>query len=248
MRANVRVAAVFMLLYLLFLIVQLPAGVLISRMPAGISAAQAAGTLWHGELQQVRWRTHSVGNISWRLGLSALTPVLHLRLQNPEGISGQGNVRGWRRLQFEQWQLSAPADYALSHLPLSVPLRATGRLQLQVQRATFAQRRCDALTATLSWRDAVLISPLGGVELANPLATLSCRQGNIDAQVRQKSAHLQLSGQGALMPSGQYRFAGRLMRGDGLPTGLKQLLAAQRNVNARGEIEFQYEGRLTPAF
>ncbi|MFE8103685.1 type II secretion system protein N [Brenneria goodwinii] len=248
MRANVRLGAAFMLIYLLFLIIQLPARLLISRLPADISAAQATGTLWQGELQQVRWRTHSVGNVSWRIGLSALMPALHLRVQNPDGISAQGKVRGGRTLQFEQWQLSAPAGYVLSHLPLSVPLSATGRLQLQVQRAAFTRFRCDALVATLSWRDASLISPLGGVELANPLATLGCRQGNIDAQVRQKSTHMQLSGRGSLTPSGQYRFAGRLTREDGLPAGLKQLLAAQRNLNARGEMELKVEGRLKPVF
>ncbi|WP_338402507.1 type II secretion system protein N [Pectobacterium brasiliense] len=45
-------------------------------------------------------------------------------------------------------------------------------------------------------------TPLGGLVLASPQATLSCQQGALEASLQQTSSHLQLSCKGSVTPKG----------------------------------------------
>ncbi|WCG84258.1 type II secretion system protein N [Pectobacterium sp. A5351] len=244
-KSGIGTGVALVLAYGLFLAYYAPARLLTAvPLPAGMVAAEAAGTLWQGNLQRVSWRTLTLDNVHWNITFSGFMPALKIAFQNPEGIVGHGIIRGWQQPQFYQWRLSVPADYLFRHLRFIVPIGAEGNVQLNLQEATVNHSGCQSLDANITWPGARVKTPLGGLVLATPQVTLRCQQGALEASLRQTSSHLQLSGKGSVTPKGEYRFTGQLSSGNGLPATMKKLLATTGKADEQGARTLNFQGYL----
>ncbi|MCU1788737.1 type II secretion system protein N [Pectobacterium polaris] len=245
LKSGIGAGIALVLAYGLFLASYAPARLLTAvPLPAGMVVAEAAGTLWQGNLQRFSWRTLTLDDVHWNLTFSGFMPALEIAFKNPEGIAGRGIIRGWQQPQFYQWQLSVPAGYLFSHLRFIVPIGAEGNVQLNLQEATVDRSGCQSLDANITWPGARVKTPLGGLVLATPQATLRCQQGVLEANLRQTSSHLQLSGKGSVTPKGEYRFTGRLSSGNDLPATMKKLLATTGKADEQGARMLNFQGRL----
>ncbi|MGQ5288719.1 type II secretion system protein N [Pectobacterium actinidiae] len=245
LKSGIGTGIVLVLAYGLFLVCYAPARLLTAvPLPAGMAIAEAAGTVWQGSLQRFRWRTLMLDDVHWNTTFSDFMPALEIAFKKPEGIAGSGIIRGWQQPQFYQWQLSVPASYLFSHMRFIVPIGAEGNVQLNLQEATVDRSGCQSLDANITWQGARVKTPLGGLVLATPQATLRCQQGALEASLRQTSSHLQLSGKGSVTPKGEYRFTGRLSSGNDLPATMKKLLATTGKADEQGVRTLNFQGRL----
>ncbi|WP_409158909.1 type II secretion system protein N [Pectobacterium sp. B2J-2] len=245
LKSSIGAGVALVLAYGLFLAYYAPARLLTAvPLPAGMVAAEAAGTLWQGNLQRFSWRTLMLDDVHWNITFSGFMPALEIAFQNPEGIEGHGIIRGWQQPQFYQWRITVPADYLFSHLRFIVPIGAEGNVQLNLQEATVDRSGCQSLDANITWPGARVKTPLGRLVLATPQATLGCQEGALEANLRQASSHLQLSGKGSVTPKGEYRFTGRLSSGNDLPVTMKKLLATTGKADKQGTRTLNFQGRL----
>ncbi|MBL0907439.1 type II secretion system protein N [Pectobacterium carotovorum] len=245
LKSGIVTGVALVLAYGLFLASYAPARLLTAvPLPAGMVVAEAAGTLWQGSLQRFSWRTLTLDDVHWNITFSDFMPALDIAFKNPEGIAGRGIIRGWQQPQFYQWQLSVPAGYLFSHMRFIVPIGAEGNVQLNLQEATVDRSGCQSLDANVTWAGARVKTPLGGLVLATPQATLRCQQGALEASLRQTSSHLQLSGKGSVTPKGEYRFTGQLSSGNDLPATMKKLLATTGKADEQGARTLNFQGRL----
>lgn len=244
MSVKVKGLALLLSAYLLLLCMHAPAQLLRRALPPEVSVGGFSGSLWRGGLQQLSWRSVSLAELRWRVTFSSLLPALQIELRDPQGIRGQGIVRGWRSLQLHEWQLSLPAGYVVQQLPLAVPIAAQGRLLLRLPQGEITRSGCASLSGVLSWQDARLSSPLGELALATPQLQLSCDGSGFGMVLRQDSPQLRLSGRGSVEINGGYRFSGQLRGGDALPESLRPLIGALGKANAQGDVAWQLQGRV----
>lgn len=237
-------ALVFMLGYLYFLALDAPARLLTRWLPADLAMNGVNGTVWHGQIDAVRWRGSEVGAVSWDVTFSDLMPSLAVAFDSPDGPRGKGVIRGWQQAQLFQWQVSVPAAYVVNKLPLIVPISAQGNVQLRLQHAVVDPRGCQSLSATLNWQDAALGTPLGTVALAQPQVQLNCHEGRLEMALRQQSPYVQITGKGSLAASGEYQFDGRVASGDAMPQAIGHILSTQGNADAQGGRLLRFQGRL----
>lgn len=243
-RAKALGALLLMLGYLFFLALDAPARLLTRWLPPDLAVNGVSGTLWHGQVDTVRWRGSDVGAVSWDVTFSGLMPALALAFDSPDGPRGTGVIRGWQQAQLFQWQVSVPAAYVVNKLPLIVPVSAQGNVQLRLQHAVIDPRGCQSLSATLNWQDAALGTPLGTVALAQPQVQLNCHEGRLEMALRQQSPCVQITGKGSLAASGEYQFDGRLASGDAMPQAIGRILSTLGNADTRGGRLLRFQGRL----
>lgn len=230
--------------YLFFLALDAPAQLLARFLPSELAVNGVSGTVWHGQVDSVRWRGSEIGAVSWDVTFSSLMPALAVAFDSPDGPRGKGVIRGWQQAQFFQWQVSVPAAYVVNKLPLIVPVSAQGNVQLRLQQAVIDPRGCQSLAATLNWQDAALGTPLGTVALAQPQAQLNCREGRLEMALRQQSPYVQITGKGSLAASGEYQFDGRVASGDAMPQAIGRILSTQGNADTQGGRLLRFQGRL----
>ncbi|HBQ7948565.1 TPA: type II secretion system protein N, partial [Klebsiella pneumoniae] len=97
------------------------------------------------------------------------------------------------------------------------------------------------------WRQALLHSPVGSLELAQVNGTFRCTvDGAVALTLRQDSHQLSLSGQGTLSPDGRYLFRGTLQPRQGMPPLLALLVTRPTANNAPGPTPWQLQGKWLP--
>ncbi len=235
---------VFMLGYLFFLTLDAPARLLTRWLPQDLAVNGVNGTIWHGQIDAVRWRSSDVGAVSWDVTFSDLMPALAVAFDSRDGPRGKSVIRGWQQAQFFQWQVSVPTAYVVNKLPLIVPVSAQGNVQLRLQHAVVDPRGCQSLSATLNWQNAALGTPLGTVALAQPQVQLNCHEGRLEMALRQQSPYVQITGKGSLAASGEYQFDGRVASGDAMPQAIGRILSTQGNADTQGGRLLRFQGRL----
>ena len=160
------------LLYLLFLVVQMPAAWLIARLPAdgALQLGQSSGTPWQGTVRQVAWRVDNerleLGGLAWNWIPGEL---LHGRLGfNFELGKVPGKLKGiflvgrdGRHVKAVQGRLDA-AVLGFAARPLSL-LQPQGSLALDIPDLHWAEKRILG-EARVDWqgaRSGLVAAPLG---------------------------------------------------------------------------------------
>jgi general secretion pathway protein N len=196
------------LLYLLCLIVQMPVAWLIARMPVDspIQMRQASGTLWHGTVEQVDWRTAGerieLGRLGWnwlpgeilhgRLGFDfelahASDRLSGMLLSGRQGYALQ-NVQG--RVDAALLGFAAPA-FGL--------MQPQGSLLLKIDALSLSSSRIHG-DARIDWqgaRSGLIAEPLGHYRAALQSAP-DGKRARIEVQTLQGA--LAIQGQGDFLP------------------------------------------------
>ncbi|MGL4752876.1 MAG: type II secretion system protein N [Aeromonadaceae bacterium] len=235
--------------YLLFLLAQAPVGRILPwvTLPPGVMLSGVSGTLWHGYVEQVRWQNVVLGKIEWRLPLTSVLladPVLELTLKDRQTLSGQLEL-GWQGgPRVRDVALHSDAEWLLGQSPLPLPVGASGPLQLTLAEARVnLQGQCQQVQGRLQWRNAVVTSPMGELQLATAEAALSCEKGKLVARLQQGSEQLSVAGRGELDAAGNYRFEGTLTPGANLPPAFAQGVSYLGPRDSQGAIRLNYVGR-----
>lgn len=226
-------------IYLLALLVTLPAKLFVGLLPAELQVGAVSGSLWQGQLKRLQWQQVRLESLDFELNtLALLRGRISYELNSPR--AGDNLVRGNFWLSpFGYGASSAtvqlPASLVSPLLRLPIPLAIDGVLRAEIKELASGSPWCDQLSATLYWQDAVVRSRM----LPEPLALgpyqaqLSCSEGGINASLSDDGA-LGLSGQVQLGAEHSYKLTLRAEPTSALPATVRGGLdfIAERDGNA----------------
>lgn len=238
----------FLFCYLLFLLATFPAAQLLPRLPlpAGMQLHNISGTVWQGQIGELRWQKRALHDVQWEVLFSRLwlgMPTVKLSLQDPEIAIASATV-GWRGdWKINDLTLKTPASVLQQQIPYPLPAEASGTLQLNISHLSFNNKQCLALEGQAEWLQAQLLTPAGELVLGNPQAKLSCRNNELEINIRQDSAALRSQAQLQLNMQGLYKLQATLYPGNELPADLRTSLNWLGTSDSEGAIRIKNEGR-----
>ena len=149
--SNGRLALVFGVLTLLFLLALLPLRLALAG--SGVTARSAQGSLWHGQLQDAAWRGVALGDVG--MGLSPLPLLIGQRRIDftAGGLSGRLDKGGGRIAVEGLTGVAAPGQ--LGGLPVA-------RINFAEFAAVFEDERCTAASGSLTLDPGGPLAALGG--------------------------------------------------------------------------------------
>lgn len=252
MKKKVLIAALFLVAYLGFLLVKLPATLVVRYLPLPPNLVQlegVSGTLWSGQVARLQYASESLTQLRWELNgwsLLRFAPEISLRFGDRSGLNGQGVV-GWNGAAFgRDITLNVPAPWVLDRVPMRLPfpLTVAGQLQLKVDQFAQGNPWCDNLYGNLYWYGADADTSAGKLPLGDPEIKLTCIDSRLVAELKQSSEAVQMMGKLELQANRQYLFQGSLKPGPELPEEMKQGLPFLGQPDGQGRFPLRYQGRI----
>lgn len=161
-----------LLLYLLFMLVQMPTAWLIARLPADfpLQMGEASGTLWRGEVKNVHWKVEAdrieLGRLSWHwLPAEILDGRIGIQFQLAQAANQLNGIVLLGRKGHALKQIRGEVDAALLGYvsrPFSL-LQPQGSLVFDIADLFVSAKRLHG-AAQMDWKDArsgMVAAPLG---------------------------------------------------------------------------------------
>jgi hypothetical protein len=236
--------------FVLTLMVRLPASLLLAHAPAALQCTGVSGTLWRGSCGALAFEgQRSVHDVRWRLHPGPLLRAhvaLDLASSDPEA-TGQAHL-DWQpggELLIERLN----AQLAPSQAAALIPAGWSGSLQLAIQRARLRAGHLVDLTGTLDLRQLQLRAArtaFGSYELVVAPAAGTDDSGDAPmlGTIRDLDGPLSLRGQMRLTPQGSYELSGRVAARADAGADVQQLLGLLGPLGADGTREFSLAGTL----
>ncbi len=201
LRSVLVLTTVFLVSLLVFLVLLMPAAVIVDRLPnsapdgAPLPLSQARGLWWDGQAQG-RWRERPL-TLSWAFEWRAWVPGLNVSLRN-----GDLNARGWIGAAWGDWWLTDwQADVPLTLLNNALPKgSASGNLALSLATLKVSEHALVEARGTLHYE--------GGTASWGPLQSIHIPA--MDGRLSMNETIPELSLQG---PEGNPLLLGRLKDG-----------------------------------
>jgi len=160
------------MLYLLFMLVQMPVAWLIARLPANspVQMGQASGTPWRGKVEQVRWQVEGdrieLGRLSWHwLPAEILNGRIGIEFELAQASHKLNGIVLLGRKGHALKQIRGQVDAALLGYvsrPFSL-LQPQGSLVLDIADLFVSAKRLHGV-AQMDWKDArsgMVAAPMG---------------------------------------------------------------------------------------
>lgn len=168
--------------YVVFLIIKLPAVQVLARLPLpeDIELKGVSGTIWNGQAQQLLVRGLPIEKLSWQLDfLPLLTGTVHVyvdggNIRQLDEISIKGYISLAKdQLQADNLQLYLPTDWVIASLALPIAVNASGRFKLVLQELDYSNH-CQVLNGKGHWLKAEVQGNEQPIMLGTFDADLSC--------------------------------------------------------------------------
>jgi hypothetical protein len=196
------------ILFVITLLVRLPASVLSSQLPSEVVCDEPSGTVWHGTCDQVRADGVSISGVSWTLHpLSLLSLTLNADLSSSDpNAGGSASVELHRNgdARISALHFSMPLTPALQLLPAG----STATLMLALPSARIQAQHLTAVEGVVTLQQFRLSNPaaeLGSYEMQFAPAA---GDGDMVGQFHDLNGPLVVSGQLRLQPSGAFEING----------------------------------------
>ncbi|MEJ2060693.1 MAG: type II secretion system protein N [Gammaproteobacteria bacterium] len=193
----VRVALLGLSAYVLFLLITLPAALVMpKRLPGGAQLQGVNGSIWTGQADGLVWRGQNLGRVEWRFAPFALLRArlgVRFKLKGPELQASGEFLQPWFSKRPEFSGLDLDMDTALSGR-LDLPLRIDGDLRAHFEYASWPADGAPNVTGTAQWTDAVAKNP---VALRLGAVQADFQPGNAGQGVKLTLQGGDLSGQGS---------------------------------------------------
>lgn len=238
-----------LLFYLVFLLARWPASHAWQQieargiLPPRVQVDTVAGTIWHGELQQLTVAGMTINRLRWQVRFGALFGG-RLGVDLDATTEG-GFLRG--RVHLSPVQLGA--ENISGRLPARrlepiiaryspMPTQLDGQLALAVENlAVGHDGAVKQLDARIAWQEGRVEADNTVFELGGLISDLRANDGVIHGKLSDDGGPLALDGQWQLRPDGHYRL-------DARPVAREQASDSLRNALAPLGNRLQLEGRL----
>lgn len=243
------------LAFLLFLVAGLPARVALRWLvPASVQVSDLSGTLWRGSMATAVAGPVRLGPLSWELSpLPLLAGRIHAGIHGQIGTGqarGTIDLRGGGRFACSGCSYEGPAAGLRSLVPSLRGL--SGQLRLDITRIEVRDRWPTHAIATLDWNGVQLRTAaapaLAGLPTINLKASIAAdpvpADGRIEALLQDGGGPLQLAGQVAFSPPGNYQVNARIKARPDVPAQLASALATLGPPGPDGSIDIGMSGSL----
>ncbi|MEP0356130.1 MAG: type II secretion system protein N [Paraglaciecola sp.] len=241
MKSILKWSLLALVVYVIFLVVKLPAAQVLSRVDLGkdIKVNGVSGTIWKGQLQQVIVNGIPLNDVSWSLSFFPLligkanAEISAGNIRDLEQISIDGSVVvSNQNIQAEDLVVYVPTEFVLRTLPLPIPVEANGRFKVQLQELEYTNS-CQVISGTGQWLNASFTGPKEVIDLGNFTADLDCVNESIIVDVKEPNS-FGLSAQVTLPANMKFKVSGRFKPDANLPKEVHQAAAFFGKPDANG--------------
>lgn len=192
MKKIITLSAVFLISFIVFCIIKLPAAIALDlakpHFPKQLEVGQAVGTVWQGQLMQVRFDGEQLNNVRWDIaGWALFTGNLNTNIKfgnarERTDISGYATVSYGlfnHTLKVTDGLVRSTVERAMQRVQLPLPVTAKGRVILELDEYTSGAPYCESLIGEIASPN-IDVQGLNGWFNIGPLAgKLSCKSGDV---------------------------------------------------------------------
>lgn len=243
---SITAVIIFVISYLVFAIVNLPASWLVSKLslPKAVTISGVSGSVWHSRINAITWQQWQVNQLEIKLNFSSLITFSPSAQVSFEGAAntdaqGQGQITLSQQPVLSDWVVDVTANDIAQQLILPVPAQAAGQAQLSLARFELGKPVCQLLQGKVYWQRAAVSAMEQNIELGNMQAELSCEQGAVAVKVDPKNP-LGLAVTGYYRGGQQVSVNGYLTPGADFPEPLKQVLPFLGQADNQGRYRINF--------
>lgn len=234
--------ALFFVVYLGFLIVNIPAIWVVEQVesPQGVEIKSTQGTLWHAHFEAIKLPENVIlHNVEVRLSFLSLLmfkPTVDItfggdRLPGPKGELSITNL--FSSLQLKDAKVTIEANDLLSQVELPVALTAHNKIHLSIPEYEMGEPVCKVSEGKANWEKAAITAFEETIDLGALNATMSCENGLLYLTVDPKNI-LGLTYELAVRKKGKVSGHGFIKPEKNFPEQLKMALPFLGNADSQG--------------
>ena len=241
MKKNIAIAAIFLVLYSIFVIALMPANWVAGqvKLPNNVAVAGIEGSIWNTKISQVVVDDIMISQVHSSLSLLSvlmLDPKLDITfgdalINGPEGKLVLSGLLA--DITVEDATVSLAANNVSAKLNLPIDVIAHEQLTINVARFVVGAPICSELDGDFQWRNAAVTALDEKVKLGKLAAKLSCDKGELIAEIDPKN-DLGLSYRAQIKKGGRFSGSGYLTPGAKFPEQLKPALSFIGKADKKG--------------
>lgn len=245
---NIKIILSIIALYLFFLIINLPAHVVLSAMnlPKNVMLTSISGTVWSGKARQLRVSGIELGSLSWELHplnliigeLSADVSIVNRQqyIQTQVSLSSSGKI------ELEETRFLIDLS-SLQPLTYGMPFSYNGEASGYFPVSYFYKNHYVGVNGKLSLNNMELISPQRQVFGDFVIDFRAEKEGATSGQIKDSGGLLNVSGQLTLNKNGQLTITTKLSARDS-NSSLEQILSFLGKKDASGRVQLNSSFKL----
>lgn len=250
MKRGLKLAALGMAAYLLFLIARIPASFVLAQLPPRLTGSLVGvqGTVWSGEAQSTMVEGVDLGRLTWSTNPFALLlgrASTAIEIRGPE-LTGSAEVSASPGGNIAVRELQATTSPRLIDQFQPLPAELTGDVRVELDSLDYRNEALTAVSGQVVWDKAAIADPYQ-ISLGRYTLALETRDDAIRGSLSEQGSPLRTSGNFMLQPSGQFRLAIRLIPTDSTPQQLRDLLGLLGKTDRSGGVTIRHQGTLAGA-
>ena len=240
-KKNIKIAISVIVLYLFFLIVSIPANVLLSKLniPKNVIINSVSGTVWSGNIGQLQVSSINVGRVSWDLSpLNLLIGELSADIaiiNDEQFINSKVNVSSSGKIELEETRFSINLS-TLAPLTYVMPFTYSGKASGYFPVSIFLKNNFVGINGKLSLANIKMISPQQQTFGDFIVDFRAEKEGATSGKIKDMGGALDISGLLNLNKKGQFSISAKLAARES-DAALEQILSFLGKKDARGRVE-----------
>lgn len=183
---------IFIFVFVISFIIQAPVSKVLNfvNIPNNIYIEGVSGSITKGAIKTLYIDNNSFQNITWNTSiLGLLKKQARFDISDPKGYSGYVNFKlvSNDSFEFEQSKLKISLTNFLHNIKYEPPMDLSGFINVKIDEGKIAQKKCKKLKGSIDIRGLIIYTPIGEMNLGNPIAILNCRNGVVIAKIEAKN-------------------------------------------------------------
>ena len=238
-------------IYLIFLVVFIPAKVIVALMPLpdDVKIVNVTGTLWRGTASHIDVMGKSFDQINWALNPWTLMlgkVKVDLRIgSKATPFQSNGNIQiGFSGIGISELTLNTNAGFLFGDQRLPFRTQAQGELALHIVSFSQGKPLCQQLQGTALLHHINVNNQFGDFPLGELKFRLGCDQGQIVLTTKESDNRLGLTGSAIIGDGNRYKVAAKLKPVSTLPDTIINNLYYLGQPDDQGYYSINYQGKL----
>lgn len=238
-----------MVIYLIFLLVYLPANWLISiaPLPNNVTVSGAEGTLWQGKAALISIDKKQIEQVSWNVspwGLLVGKANIDVNVgSRATPVNGRGSI-SWSLsgVSAKNIRIDLPDSFLLAGTRLPFKTKIDGDVSLMVETLVQGKPWCEQLKGKLFLNSTDVKNQYGVYPLGNIALGLSCLDGQLQIATDETQNILGLSGTVILGEANSVKVNAKIKPTDTQPKDLRDALQFLGRQDSQGYYPINYQG------
>ncbi|TDF36425.1 type II secretion system protein N [Alteromonadaceae bacterium M269] len=247
LKKRIQWAILAVFVYLVFLIIYLPAKHVINRidLPQNTALYRVSGTIWNGEAQRAVVKGTELESVKWKLSfLPLITKRMSLdvdigNIRDTARISAKGHISiAGQKVDAEDMVVYAPVSQLIRQFNLPFPVDAGGRLKVNLNELNYDQH-CTTLSGKAEWLNASVNALNTAVDLDSMNGNLGCEEQQVTINIQQPNV-LGLAAKAKIDAQGKFSIDGKFKPDSSLPPQITQAASILGQPDSEGFYPLQF--------